>query len=538
MIRQELLDYVPAPLRADLIRGRWLPIVGAGMSKNATVPHGLGPLDWRELGKKLGEDLPRASFDGPLDTISAYQAEFGRTALVDRVTHLLRINDAQPGPVHRAFAQLGFERVITTNFDLLLERAYEQAGRGCLPLVEEVQLSGHNPYAGPALLKLHGDVHHPQRMVLTEDDYDDFLRKEPLISTYLAATLIDRTAILVGYSLDDPDMRQLLALVSARLGRMARPLWTIQVDAPGHVVDRYQRRNVRVINLQKKRGARIGHVLEEFFKALRAYWQEELIEGSQSTDEQTLADLRLPSESSATCYFAVPLELVSWYRETLGPIVEQAGIVPVFARDVLTPEGTIATKVTALIERAKLVVVDGSSTSASFELGLATSTKDPREILVVVSEATQGRPFLDLRYKQVIRPADLTDSSERFIGHFANWLASRIESVQRDDNEAERLLSLGEWRAAVIAVVSSLERALSGFEPVQSSATRRRPTSLTSLVMSAADVGQIDPSVVGRTREALTLRNEVLHLGRAVTSREARVAVDAVAEYILQLKGG
>src|SRR5829696_6449646 len=111
------------------------------------------------------------SFDNPLDAISSYAHAFGRVALVGKVASLLRIQDATPGEAHLAFAKLAFESVVTTNFDLLLERAYELSARPCLPLIEESQLSGHNPYLGPNLLKLHGDVHHPQRMTLTEDDY-------------------------------------------------------------------------------------------------------------------------------------------------------------------------------------------------------------------------------------------------------------------------------------------------------------------------------------------------------------------------------
>jgi hypothetical protein len=136
-----------------------------------------------------------------------------------------------------------------------------------------------------------------------------------------------------------------------------------------------------------------------------------------------------------------------------------------------------------------------------------------------------------------VRPANLTDSSNQFVSEFANWLASRIDSVRRDENEAERLLSLGEYRAAVVAAVSSLERALADFEPsFEQSSSKRPPMGLSSRVLNAAELGRVDPAVVGRTREALILRNEVLHLGRVVTGREARIAVEAVAEYLSQLR--
>lgn len=94
------------------------------------------------------------------------------------------------------------------------------------------------------------------------------------MATSLGALLIDHTAVLIGYSLDDPDLRQLLSLIKDRLGSLAPPLWTIQVDAPQHVINRYERRGVRVVNLPKKHGKSYGDQLRELFEALHAYWRE------------------------------------------------------------------------------------------------------------------------------------------------------------------------------------------------------------------------------------------------------------------------
>jgi len=55
---------------------------------------------------------------------------------------------------------------------------------------------------------MHGDIRHPKRLVVTEPDYDDFLTNYPLIATYLSNLLITKTAVFIGYSLDDPDFRK------------------------------------------------------------------------------------------------------------------------------------------------------------------------------------------------------------------------------------------------------------------------------------------------------------------------------------------
>ena len=185
----------------------------APASRNAVVQSGELPPDWKNLGKHLSEQL--SDFDntvGPLEVISAYEHAFGRSTLVDKIGRLTRVYDARPGKAHTAFAELGFETVVTTNFDFLLERAYETAGRPCVPLIGETQLAGLGRSIGPKLYKLHGDIHHPEHLVMTESDYDLFLSRWPLLATAITSLFISHTAVLIGYSFDDPDTRQLMAL--------------------------------------------------------------------------------------------------------------------------------------------------------------------------------------------------------------------------------------------------------------------------------------------------------------------------------------
>ena len=108
-----------------------------------------------------------------------YEHEFCRPRLVERLGELLFVNDAQPGARTGSFVALPFDIVCTTNLEFLLERQYLLAGRYCQPVIDEDQLAISREKRAVTLLKLHGDLHHPKRMVLTEDDYDRFLRRFP-----------------------------------------------------------------------------------------------------------------------------------------------------------------------------------------------------------------------------------------------------------------------------------------------------------------------------------------------------------------------
>jgi hypothetical protein len=221
-VAPKYLNYFPKPLLDDLVTGKWLPVVGAGMSLNATVPPGRKMPLWRDLGKTLARDVRDFSPEGALDAISAYEHEFGWSRLIERLSEILLLRDAQPGHAHKEFCAIPFDIVCTTNFDFLLERQYALTPRYVHPIVDEDQLSINISSAGTLLLKLHGDLHHPNRLVVSETDYDGFLTNYPLLATYLASLLITKTAVFAGYSLDDPDFRQILHVVNERLGRSRR----------------------------------------------------------------------------------------------------------------------------------------------------------------------------------------------------------------------------------------------------------------------------------------------------------------------------
>ena len=197
---KKYIDAFPKPLLDDLVAGKWLPIVGAGFSRNAILPPKKQMPLWQELGKLVGKELGDYEPSNPIDALSAYEYEYKRPKLIELLFKLLLVDDARPGDAHKSFCQMQFDLVCTTNFDFLLEKQYELTPRHCTPLVDEDQLSVNLSDAGVALLKLHGDLHHPTRLIATENDYDLFLNKYPLLATYIANLLITRTAVLSWFS--------------------------------------------------------------------------------------------------------------------------------------------------------------------------------------------------------------------------------------------------------------------------------------------------------------------------------------------------
>lgn len=525
------LQNFPKPLLDDLIGGRWLPIVGAGFSQNAVLPRGKTMPLWSDIGDALGREFEDYSPSNPLDAISAYEHDFGRPKLIERLAELLLVDEAQPGSAHKAFCSIPFDLVCTTNFDFLLEQQYELLPRHCTPLVDEDQLSVNLKDTGLALLKLHADLHHPTRMVVTETDYDQFLDKYPLLATYLANLLITRTAVLIGYSLDDPDFRQVWQVVGERLGRSRRMAYAIGVDVKPTDVSRFARRGIRVINLPGEK-SRYADVLAVAFSELGDYWRERVIPASQIKEETSLRELSLPSEASTRlCFFAVPLSLLGFYREGVFPVAREYGFVPVSPDDVVSPGDTIFPKVEALIQRAQLFVVDASTPNTLLELAIAQVKLDWSRILVI-APSLGALPFDMREVRVLVRPDIATADLGEFLLQVEQWFSAAAERFKPMLlEEPMRLLRAREYRAAVIAAISLLEVTLRRRLDMPSTISGRKVT-LTSMLEDTHRQGLLGDVPVRTVLDWLRTRNLVVHSQLHIRKSTAEQIVNGVLRIV------
>lgn len=534
----EYLRHFPEPFLEDMVHGRCLPFIGAGFSLNAKIPAGKEMLDWNGLGKKVAATLPEYQYTTPLEALSAYSHEFSRVKLVEFLSSSLLVTAIQPAKTHEEFCRLPFERVVTTNFDFLLEQAYAKINKYCIPIVSEDQLAVGDPQAGVRLLKLHGDLHHPNRLVVTEEDYDSFLGNLPLLSTHLSSLLIDHTALFVGYSLDDPDFRQIWQVVKDRLGSLHRPAYVLQVGAASHVVARYERRGVKVINLPKTPSRTYAETLELVFRELLEHWTSKLISLSTSTESEPQAELSLPpTAQSRLAFFSVPTQYAALYKSRVYPIAEKYGFSPVMAAEVVAPGANLMAKVYALIERSALVVADVSSPNTVFEVGMVLAKEGLSKPLILIADDQSNIPFDLAQHIVIPRPKSLDDESGAFLKSLENAFATVFEKLSPAlEDEPSRLLAKKEFRAAVIAVFSLLEYELRQVLDLQGwDAYKGRP-SLMALLDYARSNQLVSAEEFQQIRHHATVRNKLAHAHGDINAATARAIVRETLRIIARVR--
>lgn len=100
--------------------------------------------------------------------------------------------------------------VITTNWDCLLESIFPDfkvfIGQGSLLF--------SNPQSIAELYKIHGCCKDVNSLILTDDDYQDFERKNAYLSAKLLSVFLEHPIIFIGYSFHDPNIELILKSIS------------------------------------------------------------------------------------------------------------------------------------------------------------------------------------------------------------------------------------------------------------------------------------------------------------------------------------
>ena len=156
---------VPQPLIDDIGSGKCLPFIGAGFSLNSRISDGRQMPDWQTLTERLAKVANVSAELGGPSVASYFEKKFGRVQLIEAIRMALCIGHVEPGEAHKAFVDLPFDTIYTTNFDLLLEDAFTFAHKPFRSLAGDKQMSFHGGPLDINIIKMHGDLRHEEYIV-------------------------------------------------------------------------------------------------------------------------------------------------------------------------------------------------------------------------------------------------------------------------------------------------------------------------------------------------------------------------------------
>ena len=215
--------------------------IGSGMSKNVGLP------DWGELIDELKKDLNTTEEDY-LKIAQLYFLEFGEYEYIKKVKSFFPSENIVIKNTHSLLVKLFPQNIITTNWDIVIEKAIENE----MALYDVVRNDSEliNTTSNRKLIKMHGDIE-IGNIIFKEDDYLEYSQKFPLIENYVKSVLSTNTVIFLGYSYNDINLKYITKWIQ-NSSKVRPPAYMI-VFKEDKIQEKYfKNHGVSVLNISDK----------------------------------------------------------------------------------------------------------------------------------------------------------------------------------------------------------------------------------------------------------------------------------------------
>lgn len=202
----------------DLNEGTASIFTGAGLS----VPAGF--VNWTDLMEEIARDLG-LDINNEKDLVSLAQFHVNENQTRSKLNRKILeefTEDTTETENHRIIARLPLSSIWTTNYDQLLEKSFQNENKVVDIKYRNNQLLTTKPKRDIVILKMHGDVNHPDEAIITKEQYEQYhATHEPFINA-LAGELTTKTFLFIGFSFTDPNLDYVLSRLNYRFSKQQR----------------------------------------------------------------------------------------------------------------------------------------------------------------------------------------------------------------------------------------------------------------------------------------------------------------------------
>ncbi len=210
----------PENLIKDIARRRCVIFLGAGISAGCKNNAGRRPRTWSDFLEHATETIasPKRHIktlinrQDYLTACEVIRKSVGQDNFNTLVIDEFLTPEYKPSKIHEAVFKLDSRIVATPNFDKIYETYANGQAHGSIRIkhhydndVAEAVRRSHR-----LILKVHGTVDTPQRMIFTRKEYAEARQKYRSFYLVLEALALTHTFFFLGCGLSDPDIRLLL----------------------------------------------------------------------------------------------------------------------------------------------------------------------------------------------------------------------------------------------------------------------------------------------------------------------------------------
>ncbi len=210
---------------------------GASVSLDSNLP------SWYELIEDLKKGLGTKEKDF-LRVAELYHIQFKENKYYEKINQYFPSNSSA-NPIHKKIISLGLNNLITTNWDDLFEKAIYEDGAFFDVIKDDKDIGYSTGFS--KIVKMHGSLDY-KNIVFKESDYLDYSSNFPLIENFVKSTFSTDTVLLVGYSLSDINVKQIISWVNYH-SKSIKPTYFLKVNSEFDYLEfeYYKSKNIFVI---------------------------------------------------------------------------------------------------------------------------------------------------------------------------------------------------------------------------------------------------------------------------------------------------
>lgn len=283
-----------ADLVNDIARQKVVIFVGAGASKWAKPHNGNDFKDWPGFLKHAAlkttgriKELVNERIESKDYLIAS---ELLKANLADQWASLLASEfqqAADTSALHKAIISLDQKIVVTTNFDKLLENAWNESRPAHYPrVISKIDQHAFKLFRDEEnyLIKIHGTIDEPEDIVFDKTSYQRAAFSNRFYQDLISTLLLTHTFLFIGFSMDDPAVALLVESHAYRYSE-TRPHYAFFSGKPQQEIDnlsksirklfilRYSEKNnhkelaTRIESLSKAGAQRRKEIISAAFKS-------------------------------------------------------------------------------------------------------------------------------------------------------------------------------------------------------------------------------------------------------------------------------
>lgn len=204
----------------DLARGRAIIFIGAGASMWAKPLDGTKFKNWKEfliettkkVEPKARKQIKAAIANNDL-LIACELIKSHLSSQWDEIINQEFSKGANTSKLHKAIIRLQQRIIATTNFDKLIENAWNESKPSIYPsILTNIEHESFKVFRdnNPYVIKIHGSVDLPQQVVLDKTSFQKAAFSNSLYRDFIGTLLLTHTFLFIGFSMTDPAISQLV----------------------------------------------------------------------------------------------------------------------------------------------------------------------------------------------------------------------------------------------------------------------------------------------------------------------------------------